>query len=58
MIGNFDSAIARATDSILKHHKSSIEPPPLAKIIRSKSEILLALFMAFVMSLSAFLPWT
>ena len=34
-IGIFDAKIDLATDSSLKHHKSSIEPPPLAKIITS-----------------------
>ena len=56
MTGSLDWDIALATFSILKHHKSSIEPPPLAKIIKSKLPISFAAFIASTILFSASLP--
>ena len=55
IIGVFASNIALAKPSSLKHHKSSLLPPPLAKTIASyptKS----AFFKAFIRSFAAKFP--
>jgi len=56
IIGVLEVAIAIATSSSLKAHSSSIEPPPLARIITSISSILLRTLMPLEMSLLALIP--
>ena len=56
--GSSESYIALATISSLNGHKSSSEPPPLAKIITSANFCSFIIFIAFAILTAAPSPWT
>ena len=58
IIGIFESYIARATISSLNGHRSSKEPPPLAKIMTSANCFSFIIFIAFAISFEAPEPCT
>ena len=58
IVGRVDWDIHLATFSSLKDHKSSIEPPPLARITKSTSFLTFAVFKAFIIPSTDPDPWT
>ncbi len=58
MIGMEHANMARATDSSLKGHKSSSDPPPRPMMITSTALNAAMSFIASVRSNAALSPWT
>ena len=56
IIGSSDLKIALATISVLKDHKSSIEPPPRQIIRVSTSFLIFAMLIALLIPSGAFSP--